>query len=167
MKEIRLTQGYVALVDDEDFERVNRFRWRVLFEKRKDGTIRNRYADRNVWKGKTRSKQSLHRFLLDLSDPKIKVDHKDHDGLNCCRSNLRIATNTENSRNARLGKNNKSGYKGVYWYKPRSCWRASIKADGIKLHLGYYTDVKVAARAYDEAAAKHFKDFANINFKPE
>src|ERR1700689_3479077 len=108
MKEIPLTRGYVALVDDEDYERVMAAGSSYLRRTGKDG--RYLYGEKEIG-GKN---VLLHRFILGLTDPLIFVDHVDHDGLNCTRTNMRICGRTENKANARKTPTRSSPYKGVY-----------------------------------------------------
>jgi hypothetical protein len=164
MKQIKLTQGYVALVNDEDYERVNAFKWHAYIATRKDGTIKTIYAKRNIPKinGK-RTTQKMHRFILGITDPKVQADHKDHNGLNNQRYNLRQATHTQNGRNTRISTMNTSGVKGVGWHKGAEKWHARIAVDGNRIHLGNFTDKEEAAHAYDAAALKHHGAFACTN----
>lgn len=165
MKEIQLTQGYVALVDDEDFERVNQFKWSARVETRKDGSVRNVYAFRNVIgaDGK-RHAQYMHRLIMNVTDPEVQVDHSpDHSGLNNLHANLRLATNTENGRNKRINVNNTSGVKGVVWHKKNQKWVAEIKVNRQYKALGSFTSLADAKHAYDEAAVKYFGAFACTN----
>ncbi len=91
------------------------------------------------------------------------LDHINRDRVDNRTDNLREATASENSQNQSMYKNNKSGFKGVSWFKRDKKWVAQIKIDGKKKHLGYF-DCKVeAAIAYNEAAIKHHGEFANIN----
>ena len=152
--EIPLTQGKVALIDDEDFERVSQFKWWIA--KRRDGKF---YARREM-NGKS---IFLHRFLMD-APPGMEVDHKNGDGLNCQRYNMRLATRAGNSKNQNKHSNNTSGFKGVCFDKKRGKYRAKICADGVHHHLGFYDDPVDAARTYDAAARKLHGDFAALNF---
>lgn len=122
MKEVKLTSGYVALVDDCDFEKVSSRNWFPLFSRRRcDGSLLNVYAQANArYEDGRKTAIKMHRFILGLSDPSIFTDHRDHDGLNNCRSNFRICTPSENLGNARLRSDNTSGYKGVAWSKTRN-----------------------------------------------
>lgn len=157
MKTIALTQGYVAKVDDADYESVSAFNWCVAKSKRKV------YAKRGIARpGGGRTVQYLHRFLM----PDVgEVDHVDGDGLNNCRGNLRGITHKQNVwgfQQKRLGAASK--YRGVGWDARLEKWRAQITADGKQHHLGMFSDEKRAARAYDAAARTSFGRFAHLNF---
>jgi len=164
MQEIRLTQGYVALVDDEDFERVNQFEWFAHVSRHKDGTIRTVYAEHNERMGNRQKTKSMHRFILGITDSKIEVDHEDHNGLNNQRYNLRKGTKTDNQHNAIVRKDNTSGFKGVNLDKDSGKWVARIQAGRKRIFLGHFTTSLEAAWAYDEAAREHHGEFANPNF---
>lgn len=153
MKEIPLTQGKVAIVDDEDFENVSRYKWHTM---RVLGLF---YAGRS---GGGYRKVLLHRFILGLSSGDDHVDHKDGDGLNCMRSNLRRATKIQNGQNRSKPINNTTGYKGVSRRGKRWCARITINRE-LK-SLGGYATPEEAARAYDEAAKKYHREFAALNF---
>lgn len=159
MKEIPLTQGKVALVDDEDYERVAQIKWHAVCQRRVW------YAQRNFISAKTgrRTTQRMQRFILgDCTAPHI--DHRDQDGLNNQRENLRPCTFAQNFRNRGAQRNNTSGYKGVTWHPTKKRWIAAIQVDSIKRHIGNFHDPAEAARAYDAVAAEHFKEFAVLNF---
>lgn len=95
MKEVKLTRGYVALVDDEDFERVSQHTWHVKHDHR------NVYACTNIVCDGKRVYVRLHRFIVGIYDPEIEVDHEDHNGLNCQKHNIRKANSEQNAYNMR------------------------------------------------------------------
>jgi hypothetical protein len=157
MKTIALTQGFVALVDDADYERVSAFKWSAT------KTPRNVYAVRKVRTsaGRTTS-QLLHRFIEGVTNRKIQVDHKDHDGLNCQRHNLRPCVPGENNGNQRKTRG-ASKHKGVSRDTGRGLWRAYITIHNKSKFLGRFHDERDAALAYD-VAARAFGEFANCDF---
>jgi hypothetical protein len=144
MKEIKLTQGKVALIDDLDFVKINQHKW--FFD--------HGYAKRN-------KNIYMHREIMNTPEG-MDTDHVNGDGLDNRRDNLRICTHNENVRNCKIGKNNKVGYKCIE--KRGLKWRAYIVVNGIKNHLGYFNDSSAAASAYDTAAKKYFGEFAKTNF---
>jgi hypothetical protein len=101
------------------------------------------------------------RMHLNIKDK--KVDHKDRNGLNNQRSNLRIATDSQSNSNQGKRKNNTSGYTGVTEDKRRNKWVANIRVKGKQSFLGIFTNKKDAARAYNEAAIKCRGPFAVLN----
>lgn len=155
MKEIKLTQGKVALVDDEDFETLNQFKWYA-------NKIGNAfYAMRNKLDGKEKRRYSVFMHRIIMNTPKsMDTDHCDRDGLNNQKSNLRICNRQQNQRNQRQ----KGEFIGVSWYKYGQKWRAWITIDNKQKHLGYFEDPIVAAKARDVAAKEYFGEFANLNF---
>ena len=158
MKEIQLTKGKVALVDDADFEWLNQWKWTA------NEVGRRYYAIRRDWsfpKGKT---ILMHRLITGASKEFV-VDHIDGNTLNNRRSNLRVCSNAQNLANSRTDwTTNKAGYKGVCWKKKERKYSAQITVNYTAIHLGYFTDPIEAAKAYDKAARKHFGEFAKTNF---
>jgi HNH endonuclease len=155
MREIQLTQGQIALVNDEDFEEFSKFKWNTLVNGKR------RYAQRNVRREDgTRTVVLMHRQILGVIDPKRDVDHRDRDGLNNQRENLRECSRAENLRNRGTTRNNTTGYKGV-----SSCgngFRAQIRVDGKKIHLGTRPTPKAAYQLYCDAAHELHGEFANF-----
>lgn len=155
MKEIQLTQCKVAIVDDDDYERLSQFNWHF----NKHG-----YAMRNVCNGKGRHKMSfMHREILELSKDDGKyVDHINGDKLDNRRENLRVCSNAENVHNQGIRKNNTSGLKGVVWHKVARKWFAQITINRKNKYLGLFATPDDAHEAYCAAALKYHGQFANF-----
>lgn len=156
MRTIPLTQVKEAIVDDADYEVVAAHQWRAL--RTQQG---KRYAVRTDPTNNGRLLY-LHRVVMGLVvGDRRQVDHVNRDGLDCRRSNMRLATPSENTANRRLGPNC-SGFRGVSRVGTR--WRAVIGYRRKWLHLGCYEDPEEAAREYDKAARLAFGRFAVLNF---
>jgi hypothetical protein len=159
MRKIKLTQGYVALVDNEDYQRVSQFKW-IAKEGNTTVYAQRRYKNAH---GKWTS-QLLHRFVLRVKNLNVQIDHHpDSSGLNCQKNNLRLATSGENTHNQRLRKDSTSGYKGVSWHKQTHKWRANLWIDRVHKSLGLFKSPKEAAKAYDAAALLYHGEFAKTN----
>ena len=165
MREIQLTQDYVALVSDKDYPRVAKFKWSVHITRNKNGSIKSIYATRGVWLKGSCTARWLHRVIMQVDDPKVKVDHKNRNGLDCRRGNLRTATNSQNTSNTKLYSTSTSGFKGVAWSKQNKKWVAYIYVKYKRIHLGYFTSKTEAAKVRDLAAKQYHKQFAVLNFK--
>lgn len=162
MREIPLSQGYVAIVDDEDYERVVQFKWSASVRRRRNGTIKTIYAMRE----EGAIMVLLHRFVLELPVGRIPlVDHRDGDGRNNQKANLRHCGVQQNAGNARKHFDTTSRFKGVYWDKANDKWRAQIKHGKKHESLGRFTSEVEAAKAYDAAARRLFGTFALTNFE--
>ena len=154
MKKIPLTQGYVALVDDSDYDDLIQFNWYA--DNR--NTRRSVYAIRNT---SARTTEWMHTRITGYE----QTDHKDRNGLNNQRSNLRPATTSQNHGNMpKFRGTYTSQFKGVYWHKKARKWRAQIGVNSKQIHLGWFTDEIEAAKAYDRAAVKYFGEYALLNF---
>jgi hypothetical protein len=152
---IPLTQGYVALVDDADAERVSQHRWYPAVHKAKH-TV---YAWTRINGIYTR----MHHFILETRQ---QTDHRDGDGLNNQRSNLRPATCAQNQQN-KYNPRGSSRFKGVSWHKAARKWRVCISANRKAYRFGLFDSELDAARAYNEAARVLHGEFARLNDVPE
>lgn len=158
MREIALTQGQVAIVDEEDYERVSAFKWHAW----KAGNSRTYYASRTISyvdKGKRiYQKIFLHRFVMNTEDKSTFVDHVNHEGLDCRKSNLRAATQMQNLWNRRKISLCSSMFKGVYLHKTGK-WVARLG----KMYLGIFSSEQEAAYAYNRSASEKYGQFALLN----
>ncbi len=157
VRTIPLSQGYAAIVDTADYDRVASHLWSVL------KTTRANYACRGFRKDGRQVMALMHREIMAAPDD-MQVDHRNHNGLDNRRTNLRICTNQQNIMNPRR-RAGSSRFKGVSLNKRLSKWSAQIMVDGRKKHLGFFLEEMDAATAYDAAAKIHYGDFANLNFK--
>lgn len=153
MKKILLSQGKFSLVDDEDFEWLNQWKWSYASVG---------YAYRVIQKSNKRTQILMHRLIMNTPE-NLETDHKDLNKLNNQRSNLRTCTSAQNRRNTGIKRNNKSGYKGVSWDKGVKKWRAQIKFKENKLYIGIFDNPIDAASAYNGMATKYFGEFAYLN----
>lgn len=147
---IHLNNGGIAVIDTDAIGLVEGLAWRS--HPNGSGNV---YASCRT-AGKTKY---LHRVVSDA--PKgLMIDHKDGDGLNCRKANLRHATNGQNGMNSR---SRKAGYKGVFKHHDRELWYASLGFNGKKIKLPYRKTALEAAMDYDAAAREKFGEFANVN----
>ena len=189
MKEIKLTQNQIALVDDEDFDRINQYKWCAYYSPNTRSFYSMRgYNNRNFY---------MHRFIINAQNGE-NVDHKNHNTLDNRKENLRLCNNTTNQQNKRKTFNNKtikyekttynfnifdsnpdnSGndllcfnnrnykkikYKGVHFNKYNNKWRVRISLNNKLIHLGYFNTEEIAALAYNEKAKELFGDFCYMN----
>lgn len=142
-KKLQLTKGLFALVDDDDYERVNRIKWYPCKGRRTKRGIS--YYVRRPWNSENRGKESLSRFIMN-PPLNMSVDHINGEGLDNRKENLRIVTHRENSRN-RHGKKT-SKYPGVSWSKIHKKWRSDIQFKGKIRNLGQFNDENEAYTAY-------------------
>lgn len=162
MKKIKLTQGKFALVSDEDYHDLIKWDWFAC-----KSSIGTWYAKRNdpISKGGTgKRKIYMHRQILGVTDPKIMIDHKDNNGLNNTRKNIRVATRSQNGVNTKSRKNSTSKYIGVSFKTANRKWVSQIQFNNKQLYLGLFDSEKEAAKRYDLEAKKLFGEYANLNF---
>lgn len=159
MKKIPLTQGQFAMIDNEDFDLVNRYKWTA-------NKIGNTfYAITGAWDRELKKQTPIrmHRLVMKVYDSSIFIDHIDHNGLNNCKYNLREATRLQNQLNSPPRKNKNSKYKGVYWCKCARAWRVKIRHNQKNKMCGTFHNEVEAAIKYNEVAFKMYGEFAYLN----
>lgn len=156
-KLITLTQGYKAIVDDEDYEYLNQFNWNARVV---SGT---QYAKRNIIIGDKKTTINMHREIMNCPI-NLMVDHINGNGLDNRKKNLRICTRSQNLMNSKKPMNGKtSKYKGVCFNVQNNRWRAEIRLNKKPIFLGYFLLESEAALAYNRKALEIFGSFAKIN----
>jgi len=161
-RRILLTQGKFAIVDQPDYERLAKYTWHAA----RHG--RSCYAQRGTGSAKSGRRNKnlvmMHREILKVGEDEF-VDHKNHNGLDNRRANLRIVEWQENCWNRRKRNTRcSSQYKGVMWNKRWRKWEVRIGFNGKNIFIGYFDDEKEAAMAYDAKAKELFGEFAAPNF---
>ncbi len=159
-RRVKLLPDKYAKVDPENFHEVSKDIWWV---KDNDGTFK---AVRFLPGGNCGLPVYMHRQIMESKKGEI-IDHVDRDGLNNLRSNLRLATKSQNNMNRSGRKGTSSKYKGVSWFNRGGYWRAMIHFEGRYKFLGRFESETEAAKAYDEAAREYHGEFAYQNFSEE
>ncbi len=147
-KQIPLTQGKFAIVDDEDYDFLMKLKWHFTH-----GYARHSSGSKKIY---------MHRIISGALDGQ-STDHIDGDKLNNIRQNLRVCAHRQNLCNMKKKTPHSSLFKGVSWKKHIKKWVAYIKVDGRNIHLGVFFNEADAALAYNEAASKYFGDFSSLN----
>lgn len=153
MKEIILTKGNIAFIDDEDFQSLSKWSWYT----------HNTYAARGTFINYTNKLHFMHRQILGLNDPNLFIDHIDGNGLNNQKYNLRVCTHSQNMMNRKKNQNASSRFKGVYWNSEKRKWHVRCVVNKEIYIVGYYKDEREAALAYNLTASFAHGEFANLN----
>lgn len=151
---VPLTKGFNAIIDVADLHHVEGWSWSALVSPRRTAVYACRVERRKMI--------LMHRSILGATAGDF-VDHKDGNGLNNCRSNIRTCSQSENNRNMPLRSDNASGLKGVIWDERNKKWRSEICADGKRIFLGRFSTAEKAYDAYADAAVKLFGEFVRVS----
>lgn len=154
MKEIKLTRGKSAIIDDDDFEELSKYRWCD------DG---RGYATRHVIAPSGEPKSMKMHIQIAGLQKGLQIDHIDGNPLNNRRENLRHVTGSQNQYNQKSNRGGSSQYKGVSWHKQIKKWTARIKAEGKTKNLGCFKAEEDAARAYNKIAKETWGEYARLN----
>lgn len=163
-KLIKLTRGKFAIVDAEDFEWLNQWKWYAIKCDNKFYAARGIWI-RNVPRNKANRRIYMHKQILKIKKG-FETDHKDGNSLNNCKSNLRVATRSQNAANRGKQANNKSGFKGVILLKDQKRnkkYLSLIRVNNKNISLGLFYTPEQAAQRYNQAAKEYFGEFANFN----
>jgi hypothetical protein len=145
-----------ALVDDDDYESLTGYRWYIM----PNGYVVRRQKNHTIY---------LHREIMAVSDRSTQVDHINQDKLDNRKSNLRICTNLENSKNKAARNNNSTGYKGIFFQSghTKKPYRVQITNNYHKIEGGYFSTPEAAAMKYNFMAMQLHGEYANYNELPE
>mgnify|MGYP001586784751 CR=1 FL=1 len=149
-KKLNLTQGRVAIVDDDDFEWLSRSKWYYM----STGYAAKKFSGRNFY---------MHWTVIGRPLKGMVTDHINGNGLDNRKSNLRTVSQSENLKNSKLRKDNTSGFKGVSQMKKTGRWRARIQIEHKQTHLGSFKTAEEAHRAFRKACIQYYGEFARLN----
>lgn len=149
-----------VFIDDNDWELVKEYKWYI--QKAKNGYF---YAQHSWKRDGEEVTIKMHRVIMGVNNPKIKIDHSNTNTLDNTRVNLRVATSSQNSMNRGKTVKNKSGYKGVVYEPKKKLYRVIITANRVTYRGGRFKNIIDAAKKYDEMAKLHHGEFAYLNFK--
>lgn len=150
MRKIPLTRNQIALVDEEDFEFISKYKWHI---------------NTSGYAYNSGKKQLMH--CLILGNPSEEIDHINRNKLDNRKCNLRLVTHQQNMFNRSKQKNNKSGFKGVIFDKYRGKWMARCGLNGKTYHLGRFEWKKDALEAYNKFVIEHMGEYAYLNVLKE
>lgn len=158
-RRIKLTRGKYAIVDVDDFERVNQYRWHCT-----NFGYARRTASKMSEKGRKRVAICMHNVVCPVPEG-MTVDHIDRNRVDNRKANLRAVTRRQNTWNRKfVKKGSKTRYTGIHWNKKVKKWNVRLRIEGRRQSFGYYADEVEAAKAYDRAAKKCRREYAVLNF---
>ena len=156
VKEIQLANNKgVALVDDEDYDKLIKYKWHLR-------DIKIMHAGTKVKIDGKWFEKRMHHFLVNVPEG-FEVDHIDQNGLNNQKSNLRVATHSQNMMNRNSFKGSSSKYKGVSFDKKCNKWRSEVSLNKKHYYLGMFENESDAAMAYNKRALKLHGEYVNLN----
>ncbi len=160
MKQIPLSQGKFAIVDDGDYDFLMQWKWHVC-------VASSTYAMRNSdFDNDGRRYHIMMHRVINNTPPGLETDHINGDGLDNRRKNLRTVTRSQNMWNRKKNSKGSSKYKGVYWHKQHEKWVANIQVNKKRHFIGLFVDEDVAGRAYAEKSKAEFKSFnREVNYE--
>jgi len=161
MKKIPLTQNQYAIVDDENYDFLNRWKWHAV----RDGNTFYAVRKSKTINGKRKTIR-MHRVIMNPPN-NMDIDHINHNGLDNQKVNLRVVTNQQNQMNRRLYRNTSSFFKGVSRNKLNKLWQASIEYNGKSINLGYFEEEIDACIIYNQKAIELFGEYAHLNPIPD
>lgn len=144
--------GYKFYFDLEDYEKIRNFCW----HRHRDGYLRTRV---DVYPNGKNHYELMHRWILEIKDTDVEIDHINGNVYDNRKLNLRIVEGSKNAKNLKLYANNKSGHKGVSFSKRENRWKAYIQNDNQKIHLGTFLVYEDAVKARERAEIKYFGDY--------
>lgn len=151
----------IVLIDDEDFDKIKHIKWRIEQSKCQP-YVKFRTTDKNR---KTMA-FIMHRIIMNiehLSWKEVIVDHINGNTLDNRKYNLRLANHNTNQYNTKKSIKNTTGYRGVDWRKQEKKYRVRVSYNGKRITIGWFHDIREAAKAYNEAAIKYHGEFAKLN----
>lgn len=160
MKEIKLSQGFVAIIDDCDYEKVSAYKWHIYKSRAR---VPIYYAQRSFRVNGITKTSSMHILILGRKDGFI-IDHKDRNGLNNLRSNIHFVTRSYNCLNTKSKINRSNKFRGVFLDKRDNTYYSQIMIRSRRVCLGRSKSEYQCAITYDNAAIKYHGDLANLNF---
>ena len=153
MKKIKLRCGFCTVVDDFDYDILIKMRWTRA---RNGGYVQG-------YDPLSRKVVKMHRFIMQITDRKIPVDHDDNNVLNNTRANLRVCTQSQNAMNANGHRDSTSRFKGVYWCKRSKRWNAKLSVRGKTMLNRSYFSEREAAIDYNKFAKIYHGEYARLN----
>lgn len=157
---VELNRDLWTILDTEDWDKIKHINWYAHFA----ATNNSFYVWGKIYISKIRKNVNMHRIILNVTDPKIQVDHIYHDTLDNRKINLRIDIENKNHQNTKKPKHNTSGYKGVCWNKWAKKWHVGIKVKNKIIRIGYFDNLIEGALAYDKASILYHGEYALLNF---